>query len=87
VPGIGQKTAERLVLELRNKFGPAAAATVAGKTVKPAGDKLQSQVAGALVNLGYRQPEAERAAADAIAAGAQGSMTDLVKRALRSLAE
>jgi Holliday junction DNA helicase RuvA len=87
VPGIGQKTAERLVLELRNKFGPAAAAAVAGKTVKPAGDKLQSQVAGALVNLGYRQPEAERAAADAIAAGAQGSMTDLVKRALRSLAE
>jgi Holliday junction resolvasome RuvABC DNA-binding subunit len=55
--------------------------------VKPAGDKLAEQVAGALVNLGYRPPEAERAAADAIAAGTQGSMTELVKRALRALAE
>jgi Holliday junction DNA helicase RuvA len=85
VPGIGQKTAERLVLELRSKFGPAPAT---GKpTVKPAGDKLAAQVAGALVNLGYRPPEAERAAADAIAAGMHGSMTELVKRALRALAE
>jgi len=88
VPGIGQKTAERLVLELRNKFGPAGVSALPlsmKSTVKPAG--LQAQVAGALVNLGYRPPEAERAAADALAAGAQGSVTDLVKRALRSLAE
>ena len=65
-------------------------AGVSRPMVKLAGDKLQAQVAGALVNLGYRAPEAERAAANAIAAGAQGpptTMTELVKRALRGLAE
>jgi Holliday junction DNA helicase RuvA len=90
VPGIGQKTAERLVLELRSKFGPAAplSTKLAAKPGGgPVGDRLQVQVAGALVNLGYKPPEAERAAESALAAGPHGSMTDLVKRALRALAE
>jgi Holliday junction DNA helicase RuvA len=86
VPGIGQKTAERMVLELRNKFGAAAAGKAMVKPAGKADDKLQSQVASALVNLGFKPPEAERAAKEAIAAGAQGTMTDLVKRALRELA-
>lgn len=64
IPGVGKKTAERLVLELRDTItsllgeGPAASAGP-----KPlAGDE---DLVGALVNLGYKQPLAQRAVAEA----------------------
>lgn len=58
IPGIGKKTAERMVLELRDKleaFGVAAAV----HTVSP----VEEDVISALVNLGYQRPLAERAMA------------------------
>jgi Holliday junction DNA helicase RuvA len=84
IPGVGQKTAERLVLELRDKFpkaGPSAAPTVS----QPSG--IEAQVISALTNLGYRPSEAQKAAADAQKAAPQASVAELVKRALRALAE
>jgi Holliday junction DNA helicase RuvA len=64
IPGIGKKTAERVVLELKDKLddmavAPSAAAAVYG----PAGDDALS----ALVNLGYSHPIAQRAIETAIA--------------------
>ena len=59
IPGIGKKTAERVVLELKDKlddFGAAAPAT-AGAHHSPAGDDALS----ALVNLGYPRPVAQKA--------------------------
>jgi Holliday junction DNA helicase RuvA len=85
IPGVGKKTAERLVLELRDKLERVAPAS-AGAGARPA-TGLAAQVASALVNLGYRAQEAERAASDA-AAGADGaSVAELLKKALRLLAE
>ena len=59
IPGIGKKTAERMVLELRDKldaFGiPAEAA--------PATSPVEEDVISALVNLGYQRPLAEKALA------------------------
>src|SRR5258708_457350 len=58
IPGIGKKTAERMVLELRDKldaFGIPAAAAVASP--------VEEDVISALVNLGYQRPMAERALA------------------------
>ncbi|HEU4416202.1 MAG TPA: Holliday junction branch migration protein RuvA [Candidatus Angelobacter sp.] len=59
IPGIGKKTAERMVLELRDKldaFGvPAEAA--------PAASPVEEDVISALVNLGYQRPLAEKALA------------------------
>jgi Holliday junction DNA helicase RuvA len=58
IPGIGKKTAERMVLELRDKleaFGEAA--------VAPAISPVEEDVISALVNLGYQRPLAERALA------------------------
>lgn len=56
IPGIGKKTAERMVLELRDKlegFGvPAAAAAVS---------PVEEDVISALINLGYQRPLAEKA--------------------------
>lgn len=65
IPGIGKKTAERVVLELKDKLDDLAvtlpAASVTGHT--PAGDDALS----ALVNLGYARPIAQKAIETAIA--------------------
>jgi Holliday junction DNA helicase RuvA len=82
IPGIGKKTAERLVLELRDKFAGAAAAASAAR--RPGGPQA---VGSALVNLGYRPAEAERAAAEADKANPGAGVAELVKAALRILAE
>ena len=82
IPGIGKKTAERLVLELRDKFAVGATSTPA--TRKPGGSQA---VSSALVNLGYKPAEAERAAADADKAHPGAGVAELVKAALRILAE
>ena len=65
VPGIGKKTAERVVLELKDKLDDLAAAPVAagGVHLGAAGEDALS----ALVNLGYQRPIAERAIAAVVA--------------------
>ena len=56
IPGIGKKTAERMVLELRDKLAPSASATVL-----PTLSAVEDDVLSALVNLGYQRPAAEKA--------------------------
>jgi Holliday junction DNA helicase RuvA len=82
IPGIGKKTAERLVLELRDKF--AASASPAPVAKRGGGTPA---VVSALTNLGYKPAEAERAAEKAAAAHPGAGVADLVKAALRILAE
>ena len=58
IPGIGRKTAERMVLELRDKLLPVGAeSTAPGPTLSP----VEEDVLSALVNLGYQRPAAEKA--------------------------
>jgi holliday junction DNA helicase RuvA len=66
IPGIGKKTAERMVLELRDKL-PAAAgtSTVAAPVMSPA----EEDVLSALVNLGYAPAAAEKALAGVVKSG------------------
>ena len=59
IPGIGRKTAERMVLELRDKMRELAA-ELPGRPA-PAGEEVVS----ALINLGYKPAQAERAVAEA----------------------
>jgi len=64
IPGIGKKTAERVVLELKDKLDDMAVApSAAAAAYGPAGDDALS----ALVNLGYARPIAQRAIETAIA--------------------
>ena len=56
IPGIGKKTAERIVLELKDKL----AATVPGEPA-PAAAGPREDLLSALVNLGYHRPTAEKA--------------------------
>jgi holliday junction DNA helicase RuvA len=85
ISGVGKKTAERLALELRDKFDkhgigvPRAVTT----TVKV---PLSGPVLSALVNLGYKPAEAERAVDEVVAAHPSAPVPELIKRALRALA-
>jgi len=57
IPGIGRKTAERMVLELRDKLPSAAAGDV---TVVPSLTAVEEDVLSALLNLGYQRAAAEK---------------------------
>lgn len=82
IPGVGKKTAERLVVELRDKIR-----TVAGSRAEEpqASDGIDSEAISALVNLGYRQAEAERAVKAARAGGA-ADIQSVIRDALRRVA-
>ena len=81
VPGVGKKTAERMVLELSEK----AAKLVTGPAAPRAATVAPEDVVSALVNLGYRKGDAERAV-DAIGrSGAPGDFGDYLKLALKKL--
>ena len=58
IPGIGRKTAERMVLELRDKLPPVGSDQV---HVVPTLSAVQEDVLSALVNLGYQRATAEKA--------------------------
>ncbi len=79
VPGIGKKTAERLLLELKGKFGPTLEGVGGGvPTVDHAGDILR-----ALLSLGYSEREATIAAKQL---PADAGVSDGIKQALKLLA-
>lgn len=86
IPGVGKKTAERLVLELKDRLprvqAPASAA--GGPADAPA---LRDDLLSALVNLGYHRPLAEKAVASAITATPEGGFERTLKQALRELAK
>jgi Holliday junction DNA helicase RuvA len=58
IPGIGRKTAERMVLELRDKLPPIGSDQV---HVMPSLSAIQEDVLSALMNLGYQRASAEKA--------------------------
>jgi len=82
IPGVGKKTAERIVVELRDKLAAAAAAA----PERPASrTQLEADVLSALVNLGYDRRPAERAVAEAQKNGAGASFETLLRAALQQL--
>ena len=89
LPGIGKKTAERLVLELKDKLGPVSPATagqasLASQPGRAPADPL-ADVLSALVNLGYKEPQA-RKVLEAMEIAGEASMETILKGALKILA-
>jgi holliday junction DNA helicase RuvA len=84
IPGIGRKTAERMVLELRDKLPESAPA--ASPAVSPL-NTTEEDVLSALVNLGYQRPTAEKALAAATKNGKTGSFDALFRDALAALSK
>lgn len=85
IPGVGKKLAERLGVELKDKVGGllAGGAAATEEAAGGAGGLLEDAV-GALLNLGYRRPQAE-AAVKAASASAAADLSALLSAALRLL--
>jgi Holliday junction DNA helicase RuvA len=79
IPGIGRKTAERMVLELKDKMRELAA-ELPERALPGDGD-----VVSALVNLGYKASQAERAVADARRDRPDGAFHELLRASLNRL--
>jgi holliday junction DNA helicase RuvA len=85
ISGLGKKTAERIVLELKDKVGVAAAWEVAAAGRQDGTGKVNDAVL-ALISLGFKQVEAQKALREVHAAGEQLETDELVRRALKKLA-
>jgi Holliday junction DNA helicase RuvA len=84
IPGIGRKTAERMVLELRDKLpevGPASTPTV------PTLSATEEDVLSALLNLGYQRAAAEKALAIVAKNGKSGSFDVMFRETLAALSK
>jgi Holliday junction DNA helicase RuvA len=85
ISGVGKKTAERIVVELRDKIGPAGGweASSAQRALSEADQKINDAVL-ALIALGFKQTEAQESVRAAQAAlGAQAGVEDLVRACLK----
>jgi Holliday junction DNA helicase RuvA len=81
VPGIGRKTAERLVVEMRDRLDAAARGRLPGAR----GAGAESEAFDALIALGYKPAEASRLLKSA--SPESGSTEELIRRALQSAAQ
>ena len=81
IPGVGKKTAERLVVELKDKMQDLPSSEAA-----PVGPSAASDdVVSALVHLGYARPEAERAVERTLRTHANAPFEDLLRFALQAV--
>src|SRR6266550_7701459 len=94
IPGVGRKTAERLVIELRDKVAALSSVEQEGETgtkpepsEKATEDLVHSDALSALVNLGYQRSAAEKAITAALSEGGEITVESVLRRSLRRLAK
>jgi holliday junction DNA helicase RuvA len=94
VPGIGRKTAERLVIELRDKVASLSSPELeeelgpeSGSPAVSSEDSMRSDALSALLNLGYQRSSAEKAVTAAINEGGDLSVESILRNSLRKLAK
>ena len=80
IPGIGRKTAERLVLELKSKI-----TSVSSEEGEKIPFSIKNEAIAALTTLGYNLKQAEKSVRDIISADPDVTLEDLIKKALGSL--
>jgi len=83
IPGVGRKTAERMVVELKDKLESVAVETEWPAAASPAG--IEADVVSALVNLGYEARLAESAVAESKRAAGAGNFEKLLRGTLQAL--
>jgi holliday junction DNA helicase RuvA len=90
IPGVGKKTSERIVLELKDRLPRAQVAAVAAGVALPESSTQRDDVLSALVNLGYHRPLAERAveaAINTLGPASDAGFERMLKQALRELSK
>ena len=86
IPGIGKKTAERIILELKDRLahlGPPTTSDAASTLAAP--DRLRADLLSALQNLGYHRPQAEKAIESTVQSMTDPTFELALKGALREL--
>jgi Holliday junction DNA helicase RuvA len=84
IPGIGKKTAERMILELRDKLPEVSPSSM---TAAPVMTAVEEDVLSALVNLGYQRVAAEKVLAVIAKSGNSGSFDAMFREALGALSK
>ncbi|MGD9562623.1 MAG: Holliday junction branch migration protein RuvA [Pyrinomonadaceae bacterium] len=91
IPGVGRKTAERLVIELRDKVAELAAGVSAGASASAAegigSEGVYDDALSALVNLGYQRAAAEKSLQQVREDGTEPNVQKLLRAALQRLAK
>jgi Holliday junction DNA helicase RuvA len=94
IPGVGRKTAERLVMELRDKVAPLSSPELEEElgaqpeaASPPTEDSVRSDALSALLNLGYQRSAAEKAVNSALSEGGDVSVESILRQSLRKLAK
>jgi holliday junction DNA helicase RuvA len=88
IPGVGRKTAERMVVELRDKLDDlSATAQAAASSASVPVDAVYDDALSALTNLGYQKTAAEKALKNALNEGTENSVQKLLRRSLQLLAK
>jgi Holliday junction DNA helicase RuvA len=87
IKGIGKKTAERIIVELKDKVGVAAAWEAASAAHAPSPEEVQmNDAVAALITLGYKQVDAHKAVKEVVARGLEKvEREELVRQALKLL--
>lgn len=86
IPGVGKKTAERIVLELKDRLAQIVAPIEDPATETVAGaDRVRTDLLSALENLGYHRPQAEKAVDATLATAQEAPFEQALKGALREL--
>ena len=83
IPGVGRKLAERMVVELKDRFTAMTPVLAVSPKSEPGTQLLQDAVS-ALVNLGYKKPEAEKYVRETLKSGAQ-SLESVLQDTLRRM--
>jgi len=93
IPGVGRKTAERLIVDLREKMTALAASQVSedvdatsDSSIPSSNDDVRSQALSGLLNLGYQKSAAEKAIDSALSEDGESTVESVLRRGLRKLA-
>jgi Holliday junction DNA helicase RuvA len=94
IPGVGKKTAERLVIELRDKISALSSPALeeelgakAGASAEATADSIREDALSALLNFGYQKAAAEKALTAALQESGEITVETLLRRSLRLLAK
>lgn len=84
IPGVGKKLAERMIVELKDKFASLAPASFDSAPVPEAASQKMRDAVSALINLGYKKPEIEKTVREVLRNGAL-SLEDVLRETLRQM--
>ncbi len=93
IPGVGRKTAERLIMELREKVAELSSAQIEEEfgakpevSAEPTEDTVRADALSALLNLGYQRSGAEKSIDAALSEGGEITVESVLRRSLKKLA-